>query len=322
MRIHHLNCGTLRPFGGRRVNGSRPPFLTARLVCHCLLIETEQRLVLVDTGFGLIDIDRLSRPLAALRPRPQLDRTDTARRQLLRHAYSRFATRPRLDPEETAVRQVARLGYSPEDVSDIVLTHLDLDHAGGLPDFSGARVHVDEAEYDFAMSAATLAERSMQRFRYWPYQWAHDPDWVTYGRGAGESWFGFQGVRELEGLPEIALVPLPGHSPGHSGVAVRLEAPSAVTGAGWLLHAADAYFDHREIDPVAPRSTPGLTSFQRSLEFDPSARRESRTLLRELARAHGGELEMFCSHDPVELDRYGDADACRGRKHTDSRYDS
>jgi glyoxylase-like metal-dependent hydrolase (beta-lactamase superfamily II) len=137
----------------------------------------------------------------------------------------------------------------------------------------------------------------MQRFRYWPYQWAHGPDWVTYSAGTGESWFGFEGVRELEGLPGMALVPLPGHSPGHCGVAVRVD-------SGWLLHAADAYFDHREMDPVAPRSTPGLAGFQNWLQFDPSARRESRARLRELAGTHGDEVEVFCTHDPVELDRH------------------
>ncbi|MFD0510570.1 MBL fold metallo-hydrolase [Streptomyces aureus] len=31
------------------------------------------------------------------------------------------------------------LGYAVDDVRHIVLTHLDLDHAGGLPDFPRAR---------------------------------------------------------------------------------------------------------------------------------------------------------------------------------------
>src|SRR3712207_8497318 len=39
---------------------------------------------------------------------------------------------------------------------------------------------------------------------------------------AGEGWFGFDAVRQLQGLPpEILLVPLPGHTHGHAGVAVR-----------------------------------------------------------------------------------------------------
>src|SRR4051812_44381150 len=269
------------------------------LVCHCLLIEAGERLVLVDTGFGTIDIERLRRPWRALFPRPRLDpATDTARRQLPRHMYTWFGNRPKLDPEETAVRQVERLGHSPADVTDIVLTHLDLDHAGGLPDFPHARVHVDSTEHDFAMSAARSGARGMQRFRYWPYQWAHGPDWVTYEAGGGGAWVGLRDVRAVDGLPDLAFVPLPGHSIGQCGVAVR-------DGSRWLLHAADAYFDHREIDPVEPRSTPGLASFQKRQQYDVAARRASRERLRELAAARAGEVEIFCTHDPFELERYG-----------------
>jgi glyoxylase-like metal-dependent hydrolase (beta-lactamase superfamily II) len=307
MRIHHLNCGTLRPLGGRTVNGNRLPFLSARMVTHCLLVEADGRLVLVDTGFGLTDIARMRRLRSALRPRPGHHPSDSAAHRLTRYAYTKLGTRARLDPDETAVRQVARLGYSAADVTDVVLTHMDLDHAGGLPDFPTARVHVDQAERDFATSAASSAAGAVQRFRYWPYQWAHGPRWVTYPPGAGEGWFGFDGVRPLDGLPDMALVPLPGHSPGHSGVALRLGRSGA--GERWLLHVADAYFDHREVDRAAPRSTPGLAAFQKRFEFDAPDRRDNRARLRELAAAHAGQVEMFCSHDPVEFDRYGGCDA-------------
>src|SRR3712207_7390828 len=39
---------------------------------------------------------------------------------------------------------------------------------------------------------------------------------------------------------EILLVPLPGHTPGHAGVAI--EGPR-----GWVLHAADTYFNRAEV---------------------------------------------------------------------------
>jgi hypothetical protein len=55
--------------------------LTAQLVCHCLLIETEQGLVLVDTGFGQQDVQspnsRLS-PLFVRLNNIQFDRQYTA----------------------------------------------------------------------------------------------------------------------------------------------------------------------------------------------------------------------------------------------------
>lgn len=44
------------PIGGALFDGfSQGP--TAHLVCHCLLVETDRGLVLIDTGFGLRDIE-------------------------------------------------------------------------------------------------------------------------------------------------------------------------------------------------------------------------------------------------------------------------
>ena len=270
MRVHHLNCGTLRPLGRRMINGDGSPFRAGRLVCHCLLGETDAGLVLVDTGFGLVDVERRGGA------------------GLVQRGYAKLATRPRLDPEETAVRQVERLGYTAGDVRHVVLTHLDLDHASGLPDFPHARVHVTAAEHGAAMQPRSRLER----FRYRPHHWSHDPDWVLYGPG-GDTWFGVAGVRELDGLPGLALVPLPGHTRGHAGVAVE-------TGRRWLLHAGDAYFFHGEVDRARPHSTPGLAGFQKRFEVDAAARRESRARVREL----DAQVERFCSHDPIEFDRY------------------
>ena len=63
-----------------------------------------------------------------------------------------WQTTPRLDPAETAVRQVEALGYSKSDVRHLLLTHLDRDHAGGIPDFPNAKVHVHHREYDMAVT--------------------------------------------------------------------------------------------------------------------------------------------------------------------------
>ncbi|GAA2856009.1 putative metallo-hydrolase [Actinoplanes cyaneus] len=181
MRVHHLNCGTMRPPG-------------ADLVCHVLLVESDAGLVLIDTGFGLADVAD---------PRSRLG----APRHLLR---------PALDREETAVVQIQRLGLRPSDVRHVVVTHFDLDHIGGLADFPHARVHVTAAEADGALRAPTGRER--RRFR--SVQWSHGPDVVEHGPG-GESWRGFAAARELTEIgPGFVLVPLPGHTRGHACVAV------------------------------------------------------------------------------------------------------
>jgi glyoxylase-like metal-dependent hydrolase (beta-lactamase superfamily II) len=106
---------------------------------------------------------------------------------------------------------------------------------------------------------------------------------------------GFESVRALPaGAGEVLLVPLPGHTRGHCGVAVR-------TGAGWLLHCGDAYFHRGEVDQGG--CPLGLRIFQTLMEVDRRARLQNQGRLRELARTHPGEVAVFCAHDPVELQR-------------------
>lgn len=274
MKVHHLNCATMHPYGGRLIDGAPGLMRTGWMVCHVLLIETDAGLVLVDTGLGTRDVARPVRRLGV----PFL-----------------LVTRPVLDREETAVRQLARLGYAPEDVRHIVLTHLDLDHAGGLADFPHATVHVSEAEY----LAATQPPTWRERLRYRTVQWAHGPNWARY-ETTGEPWFGFDAVRTLSGLPEeILLIPLAGHSPGHAGVAVD-------TGDGWLLHAGDAYFFHGEVDPAYPSCPQGLRWFQSVVEHERAARLANQDRLRKLVAEHRDEVRVCSAHDPLELDRDGD----------------
>jgi glyoxylase-like metal-dependent hydrolase (beta-lactamase superfamily II) len=243
----------------------------ARLVAHCLLVEGDQGLTLVDTGFGTADL---------------------AQKRLGR-AFVRL-TGPSLDPAETAVAQVRAAGYHSADVTDIVVTHLDREHAGGLGDFPDARVHVLADELAAARARATLREKD----RYLPAQWAHGPRWIEHAV-AGEQWLGFDAVKVLS--DDVLLIPLPGHSRGHSGVAVRR--PSG----GWFLHAGDAYFSHaeKETPPAAPK---GLSVFQAAVQRDGKTRHASADRVRSVHAEHGPEsgsdevVTVFCSHDAVEFD--------------------
>lgn len=272
--VHHLNCGTMCPWGGSFVDGVSGG-LTARLVCHCLLVETDVGLVLVDTGFGAQDVAE---------PYPRLARTFTA------------ALRPRLQVEETALARLHARGYRASDVRHIVLTHLDFDHAGGIEDFPDATVHVMAGE----LEAARRREGMVARGRYRPRQWDENVRWRTYV-AHGEPWFGFPTVRALEGLPpEILVIPLHGHTRGHAGVAVRGR-------DRWMLHAGDAYFYREELDPVNPTCTSGLAAYQTLMEADRGQRLANQARLRELARHHGDEVRIFCAHDAIELEGRGRA---------------
>ena len=81
---------------------------------------------------------------------------------------------------------------------------------------------------------------------------------------------------------------------GHAAVAIR-------TATGWLVHAGDSYLHHGELTHGA-RSPLGIEFFQRLNGVDVAARRSNRARLRALALEHP-EVQMFCAHDPVELER-------------------
>lgn len=195
MTIHFLNCFTCN----------------ARVPAHwqsgtlCLLIETNQGLVLVDTGLGQNDY---------------VHRTGVLR------TFQAVTIVP-MNPEEAAVRQIGRLGYRPEDVRHIVLTHMHFDHCGGLPDFPHARVHVHRREYEAFMGGP----RRWTDLGYVRRHVAHGPQFELYD-DTGARWLGFEAVR-LPFEPEMWLVPLFGHTRGHCGVVVRAD-------TGWLFHVADA----------------------------------------------------------------------------------
>lgn len=262
--IHHLNACTNRPLVGRFFNERSP----ARVVSHILLLEMNHGLALVDTGIGMDDMKSSQRLGVMYLP-----------------------NRPRLDENETALKQIEKLGFRADDVHHIIMTHLDLDHTGGLPDFPNAKIHVLKKELEAAMKPANFKERN----RYRKVHWVHSPDWEPYDENFGEKWFGLDTIRELKGLPsDIFLVPLPGHTKGHCGVAIR-----ALN--RWLLHAGDSYYFHKQI-AESPKAPIMANLFQRFAHIDYQTAMETKNKVRELALQHKDEIIFMCSHDTMEFE--------------------
>ena len=238
------------------------------MVAHCIVVETERDgLVLIDTGFGTRDIE---------------DKTGLSR-------SFKTLVGPKLDSNETAIVQLVALGYRPDDVRHIVVTHLDLDHAGGLVDFPAAKVHLHSREHAAAVTRRAFKERE----RYLKAHWAHGPKWEVYTED-GDTWRGLPAITRLRGLDaDIGLLPMHGHTRGHSAVIVRDR-------DRWLVHAGDAYFHHHSVDDAG--SVPlGFRMFERATEMSAAQRIASLAALRRLRESHD-DVAMFCAHDPSEYE--------------------
>lgn len=245
------------------------------MVCHVLVVSTDQGVVLIDSGIGLKDIEN---------PQERLGKD-----------FVRFA-KPDLMKEQTVFHRLQALGFAPSDVTDIILTHMHVDHIGGAADFPHARLHVYQEAYDSAVNPRNLIEQK----HYHPEQWAYGPEFILYSN-IDKEWFGLPAVVDLQKLStNFAIIPLPGHSYGHSGVAVKDETEK------WLLHCGDAYISIHQMEIDNPHCPPELERVEKAVQVDDTARIQTHQKLRSLLRYHGKEVELFCAHDPAELAKYND----------------
>ena len=64
--------------------------------------------------------------------------------------FRQFSVQDYVKPSEA----IAPLGLKPDDITDIFLTHMHWDHAGGIDLFPSARIWIQKDEYDYYTSDA------------------------------------------------------------------------------------------------------------------------------------------------------------------------
>lgn len=146
------------------------------------------------------------------------------------------------------------IGYQPEQITDILITHIHTDHTGGLMDgkrmvFPNATLHVEKRELDYWMSANNRAKAPDDAKQYFDQAAAKMKPYVDSGRVKT-----FSGATQL--FPGIRSIPSPGHTPGHSFYALESKGEKLVFW-GDLLHVAEVQLPNPgvtivfDVDPTA-----------------------------------------------------------------------
>ena len=201
MKIHALSTGyvQIKPSQIRAKTTSRfsrlastfsEPAWTEKLPIYCYVIEHPEGIIVVDTG------DSHARPAG------------------IPHPFHALAAKIHVQPEEEIGAQLERLGISPKDVRVVVLTHLHIDHDGGIKDFPNSRIIVAQQEY--AQARGLMGRLN----RYTPQRW--NPNWKPEFTNFEPLQFGsFDQHQRITKAGDVMIVPTPGHTSSHQSVIVR-----------------------------------------------------------------------------------------------------
>ena len=130
------------------------------------------------------------------------------------HPYIRWEVAFQIEPEQEIGPQLRALGIGPRDVKQVVLTHMHMDHDGGLAHFPHSEILVSPGEI------ATAKGWTGRLRGYLPNRW---PSWfqpVPLNLTA-EQFGPFPASKRLTAAGDVIAVATPGHTADHLSVVVQ-----------------------------------------------------------------------------------------------------
>jgi glyoxylase-like metal-dependent hydrolase (beta-lactamase superfamily II) len=175
---------------------------------------------------------------------------------------------PVMTEEEWVVSAIAKVGVHPEDVKYVILSHLHLDHAGGVGHFPKARYIVQREELHFAYVPDFYMKGAYIRKDFdKPVDWFILEGWQDDGF-------------DVFGDGKIKVLFTPGHTPGHQSVLVNLQ------NEGSFLLTGDSCYTQENLNEDV---LPGLVA-------DPRATVKTMQRIRMLKDRN---VAVVTGHDPV-----------------------
>jgi glyoxylase-like metal-dependent hydrolase (beta-lactamase superfamily II) len=199
------------------------------------------------------------------------------------HPYFQRAVKFDIEPEQEAGAQLRAMGVGPSDVRLIVLTHLHIDHDGGLAAFSRARVLVSPGER--AAAAGLKGRINGYLPQRWPSQF--DPEPLVF---VDEPYGPFARSRRLTADGALTALPTPGHTPDHISIALD-DSERRIVFVGDATYSQDNLLAGR-VDGVSPKA---------AIARD--------TMARLAALAAARPTLLLPAHDPGAADRLARGEA-------------
>jgi glyoxylase-like metal-dependent hydrolase (beta-lactamase superfamily II) len=186
---------------------------------------------------------------------------------------------PTMDADQDAASQIQRLGVEPDSLRAVVLTHMHVDHAGGV-----ATIPVSVPVY--------VGEGELQEFEHWnaDLRGYHRKDIETGHHFLTVPWqekplLGFDRSWDVFEDGSVVVIEAPGHTPGSLMVLVNLETrPLLITG--------DVVYTHHNYEIPAPKGK----IFLHAADWDETWAMDAIMRLRKIHQNHP-EMLLLLSHD-------------------------